>query len=71
MEDNWETQEVINWLTNDEGAYYDCGDESADFIEDYVRKGNAPQGLYESFDRPPQSSFDSVNWESVAESLED
>ncbi len=67
----WETDEVINWLTNDETSYDALLNKSAKEIKEYVLTEQAPAGLYESFNRPPQSSFDAVDWEEVANSLEE
>ena len=71
MKDNWETDEVITHLINDEDAYADLLGANAETIKTYVNKGNAPAALYDSFEAPPRSSFDEVNWEAVAESLAD
>lgn len=68
-EENWETQEVINWLINDEDAYSALYNKSARYIEQWVKEENAPQGLYESFNIPPQSSFQAVDWDAVEEAL--
>ena len=69
--DSWETQEVINWLSNDESAYTELSGEDADTIERYVvQEHMAPEGLYESFDQDPPSSFEDVDWEEVAECLD-
>jgi hypothetical protein len=69
-EDNWETQEVINWLVNDEDAWRNAPDRSASQLKQWVLSGNAPAGLYESFLSPPVSSFENVNWKSVIEALD-
>jgi hypothetical protein len=68
-EENWETQEVINWLINDEYAYGALYNKSARYIEQWVKEENAPQGLYEAFNAPPQSSFRDVDWNAVEEAL--
>ena len=68
---NWETEEVINWLINDEGAYFEVLGREADDIRAWVLAGNAPQGLYDSFLQEPYSSFDDVEWETVAEYVEE
>ena len=52
-EENWETQEVINWLLNDEYAYTTLRNRTARYIEQWVKEENAPQGLYESYNAPP------------------
>jgi hypothetical protein len=70
-EENWETQEVINWLTNDEFSYEALRNRTARYIEQWVKEENAPQGLYESFNSPPQSSFQNVDWNAVEEALEE
>ena len=70
-EENWETQEVINWLINDEYAYTALCNRSARYIEQWVKEENAPQGLYDSFNTPPQSSFQDVDWNAVEEALEE
>lgn len=69
MKGSWETQEVINWLINNESTWADLKGRDADEIEEWVKQGNAPDGLYTSFRQPPGSSFDDVDWEEVAESL--
>lgn len=70
-EENWETQEVINWLINDEYAYTALRNRSARYIEQWVKAENAAPGLYEAFNTPPQSSFQSVDWDAVEEALAD
>ena len=60
-EDNWETQEVINWIINDEGAWRYAPNSSSERLKQWVVDGNAPAGLYESFETPPASSFDTVD----------
>jgi hypothetical protein len=66
---NWETQEVIRWLINDELCYRETLGQSADFIENYVvRQHSASTGLYESFASDPFSSFDNVDWLEVQSS---
>jgi hypothetical protein len=68
--DSWETQEVLNWLLNDESSYDALLGKSADEIREFVVDDHsAPEGLYDSFAEPPVSSFDNVDWEEVAESL--
>lgn len=66
---NWETQEVITWLINDASVWDELKGQDADEIEEWVKQGNAPDGLYKSFRQPPVSSFNEVDWEEVAESL--
>ena len=68
-EEIWETQEVINWLINDEYSYRALYNKSARYIEQWVEEENAPQGLCESFNTPPQSSFQAVDWVAVEEAL--
>ena len=68
--DNWETQEVINWLVNDEDAWRNAPDTSISGLKQWVLSGNAPAGLYESFQSPPASSFENVDWKSVLEALD-
>lgn len=67
---NWETQEVINHLINDPG---ECLNEimgmSPKEIEQWVKQGNAPDQLYKSFHRSPVSSFNDVDWDEVAEAV--
>ena len=70
-EENWETQEVINWLSNDEFSYTALRNRTARYIEQWVKEENAPQGLYDSFNTPPQSSFQDVDWNAVEEALEE
>ena len=55
--DNWETQEVINWLVNDENAWRSAPDTSVSKLKQWVLDGNAPSGLYELFQSPPVNSF--------------
>ena len=69
-EDNWETQEVINWLVNDEDAWRSAPDRSSRQLKQWVLDGNAPAGLYEAFKSPPESSFEKVDWKSVLEALD-
>ena len=68
--DNWETQEVINWLSNDEEAWRNAPDTSTRKLKQWVLERNAPAGLYESFESPPASSFENVDWKSVLEALD-
>ena len=70
-EETWETQEVINWLINDEFSYTALHNRTAHYIEQWVKEENAPQGLYDSFNTPPQSSFQDVDWNAVEEALEE
>lgn len=67
-EKTWETQEVINWLINDEGTYYTLLGEHATSIWRYVTQGYAPQGLYDSF-KAEKGSFGAVDWDTVEEAL--
>lgn len=71
QEENWETQEVINWLVNDEYSYRALYNKSAGYIEQWVKEENAPSGLYEAFNSPPRSSFQAVDWDAVEEALTD
>ena len=66
----WETQEVINWLMNDEDAWCSAPDTSVRRLKQWVLDGNAPAGLYEAFESSPKSSFDEVDWKSVLEALD-
>lgn len=71
-EETWETQEVINWLINDEDCYNALKNRPAWKIYNFVRKDrSAPQGLYESFATPPKSKWSDVNWKEVAEALKE
>jgi hypothetical protein len=65
---SWETQEVINFLVNDEGCYNELSDEDEFTIEEFVRRGNAPEELYKMF-QYEKASFDNVDWAEVADSL--
>ena len=66
-QDTWETQEVINWLINDEQAYQETLGMSATSLKRYVvEEHRAPQGLYDSFNSPPRSSWSKVDWQAVA-----
>jgi hypothetical protein len=65
---SWETQEVINFLVNDERCYNELSDEDEFTIEEFVRRGDAPEGLYQMF-QYENASFDSVDWAEVADSL--
>jgi hypothetical protein len=67
----WETQEVIDFLINDEICYCNLKNKSARFIHTYVSAGNAPQGLYDSFAEPPKSYWKDVDWNEVADSLKE
>lgn len=69
-EENWETQEVIAWLINDEYCYTEALGEDADTIEAFVREGNAPPGLYASLDQE-KSSLDYVDWDAVEQACVD
>lgn len=68
--EKWETEEVIKWLINDENAYTELRGMSASAIKQWVLQENAPAGLYKAFKTPPTSSFNNVDWNEVAESLE-
>ncbi len=72
MTGKWQTEEVIRWLTEAdqselEELIEESGDEAAEAVEEWVRAGNAPKGLYDAFHRPPKSMFDEVDWEEVVE----
>lgn len=67
--ENWETQEVIQWLINDASVWNVLRGQDVKDIEDWVKQGNAPDGLYRSFREPPVSSLNQVDWQAVAESL--
>lgn len=65
-EDNWETQEVINHLINDEDAYKATKNKNARWIRQYVVTYHlAPADLYESFSQPPKSRWKDVDWSAV------
>ena len=67
-EETWETQEVIDWLINDESAYLETLGMSASQLKTFVVTARrAPAGLYESFAQPPRSSWRSVDWNAVAQ----
>lgn len=66
---NWESQEVIRVLINDEDAWNTLRNHSADAIEQYVRSGQAPSRLYTQFVRPPRSTFDDVDWDAVSDAM--
>ncbi len=69
-EETWETEEVIRWLINDEGAYTRLTNARAREIKRYVVTDHrAPQGLYDAFNTPPRSTWSSVNWNAVAQAL--
>lgn len=70
-DENWETQEVIRFLINDDVSYQTLKRMSAEDIHEWVvYELFAPAGLYESFDRYPRSNFEDVDWEAVARSLQ-
>lgn len=66
MADQWETDEVINWLINDEGCYIACSGERATMIERFVRQGYAPPGLY---DQLSKADLSRVDWDAVEDAL--
>lgn len=66
--ENWETQEVIDVLINDPGEYIEqIKGMSPRELEMWVKQGNAPGQLYESFSHPPVSSFQKVDWDAVVD----
>ena len=71
---NWETHEVWQWLNTSEEIYHEVDEliqaspNPAERLCDWVQKGNAPEGLYKSFERPPKSSFAHVDWEALIQS---
>jgi hypothetical protein len=68
-ETNWETDEVIRWLINDESTLAELQGKRSSTIERWVKAGYAPQGLYDEFNKEPKSSFDDVDWNEVYESI--
>jgi hypothetical protein len=72
-EENWETNEVIKWLSGSdrEDIYLATLNKTARQIKQFVLDDNAPQGLYDSFDSPPKSSFEDVNWNAVEEACKE
>lgn len=78
MSETWQTDEVIRWLTTDADSdevrelLEDAADEAAEALQEWVRKGNAPKGLYDAmmrFTTNPNQAFDAVNWETVVERI--
>lgn len=74
---NWETQEVLMWLNSNEGVYREVDSiiawerNQAEALKDYVvHQLRAPQGLYDSFDRQPKSTFADVDWNRIVRSWE-
>jgi hypothetical protein len=73
MARTWQTDEVIRQLADadlDELAELvgDAGDGAAEALQDWIREGNGPKGLYDAmmrFTRVPDHSFDLVDWETV------
>lgn len=72
-EETWETGEVIRWLTasDSEEAYLATLNKTARQLRRFVLDGEAPQGLYDSFNQPPMSSFEDVDWDAVEEACEE
>jgi hypothetical protein len=72
-EDSWETGEVIKWLSGSdrEDIYLATLNKTARQLKRFVLDGNAPQGLYDSFNAPPKSSFDDVDWDVVEKACEE
>ncbi len=71
-EETWETQEVTNWLINDEECYEALSGEDAEAIEQFVVDDRlAPAGLYAAMQEPSRSKWSDVDWEAVAEALQE
>lgn len=71
-QDNWETQTVIDCLINDEYCYKETLNKAAHLIKRFVlEERQAPQGLYDSFNQPPKSSFEDVDWYAVEAACEE
>jgi hypothetical protein len=72
QEDTWETQEVINFLINDEDCWNYLKNKRAHSIRSFVREEKAaPPGLYESIRGEPGATWRNVNWTSVAAALKE
>ncbi len=77
MSRTWQTEEVIRHLGEaDQGEVQellaDAGDEAAEALQEWVRKGNAPKSLYDAmmrFTANPNRSFDAVDWEAVVDQV--
>jgi hypothetical protein len=67
---DWETQEVIRHLINDEECYNELIGKSREVIRQWVVGGNAPKALYQKFQQEPVSNFDDVDWNTVAVALQ-
>lgn len=74
MSGNWQTNEVVRWLTTETDLdevrelIEEAGDEAAEALQEWVQEGNAPKGLYDAvmrFTTDPDHSFASVDWEAV------
>lgn len=69
-EDTWETQEVIDWLINNEGYWHILYGTDPDYIREFITvEKDGPEGLYESFVRHT-GNFNLVDWKVVAQALE-
>jgi hypothetical protein len=66
----WETRELIRWLVNDP-ALSTLKGMTAEELEREVKAGHAPAGFYKSFQKDPPSSYDDIDWQDVAERLND
>jgi hypothetical protein len=70
-QENWETQEVINHLINDESAYEATKNKSAGWIRKYVGAYHlAPADLYASFQRE-KAHLKDVDWAAVEEACKE
>ena len=75
MARTWQTGEVIRRLAEADRdelreLVEDAGDEAAEALAEWVRKGNGPKSLYDAmmrFTTAPDHSFDLVDWEAVVE----
>jgi len=76
MSRTWQTDEVIRWLTNDADPdelhelLENAADEATEALQEWIREGNAPKGLYDAimrFTTNPDRAFDAVDWEVVVE----
>lgn len=77
MQGTWQTDEVIRCLADvDQNEVRElieeAGEEAAEALQEWVREGNAPKGLYDAvmrFTTDPNHSFDAVDWEAVVEGV--
>jgi hypothetical protein len=78
MPSNWQTDEVVRWLTTDadldeiRDVIHEAGDEAPEALQEWIRKGNAPKGLYDAmlrFATIPDQAFTPVDWEAVVEQV--